>query len=261
MITQFISQVKTRGLARTNRYDVVIPFPVSTTTSFRGAAEVATLFCDQATLPGINISTTPHRIFGEVREMPYEKIYDPVTFSFYVDAELKIRTAFDKWMALIVDPFTRTLGYYNEYVRDIDIYVRNVDDSVPYKITLFEAYPKTVNSITLDAGGKEVMKMTVTMQYKYWYSYNIPISQASMSSSLRTVAGSTAPAQDPRNTVTGSGYRYGDFSTMIGGQPFQIYNPFTAPSAGGTTNSSMAFDPPRSTITTINLQQGQLVLA
>ncbi len=169
MISNFISQVKTRGLARINRYEVLVPFP--TAAASQPTIEVANLFCDSVTLPGVNISTNPSRIFGEARELPYEKIFDPVTFTFYVDSDMSIRHAFDRWMALIIDPVNRTVGYYKDYTRDIAIYVKTVENSSPYKIMLYEAYPKNISSVTLDTNGREVMKMTVTMQYKYWYSY------------------------------------------------------------------------------------------
>ena len=67
MLKEFISLVKTRGLARINRYDVSIKFPRQ-----KGDAQkIATLFCDSVSLPGANIATAQMRTYGEVREMPY----------------------------------------------------------------------------------------------------------------------------------------------------------------------------------------------
>lgn len=168
MIENFITQIKTRGLARTNRYEVKIPFPQLNPSS--NIKRVASLFCDAVTLPGANISTTQMKTYGESRDMPYEKIYDPVTMSFYVDSGMEVKRAFEDWMELIFNTNTRAIGYYNTYVRDVDIYVKTVDGSVPYKVTLHEAYPKTINAIQLDTNGKDIMKMTLTMQYKYWTS-------------------------------------------------------------------------------------------
>lgn len=168
MIEDFISQIKTRGLARTNRYEVMIPFPQPDP---RGQLKnIANLFCDAVTLPGAALSTTPMKTFGETREMPYEKIYDNVTMSFYVDSGLDIKVAFEDWMEKIFDTTTRTIGYYNNYITDVDIYIKNVDGTTPYKIRLHEAYPKALNSIQLDTNNKDIMKMTLTLQYKYWTS-------------------------------------------------------------------------------------------
>lgn len=167
MIFEFLGEVKNRGLARTNRYDVIIPLPVSTSND---TDRVASLFCDAVSLPGINIATQPQRFYGEERQMPYERGYEPVTMSFYIDSSMELRTAFEEWINMIVDPNTRAMGYYKDYIRPVEIYIRNIDNSSPYKITLHEAYPKTVNTIQLDTSSREIMKMTLTMQYKYWTS-------------------------------------------------------------------------------------------
>lgn len=167
MINQFLGEVKNRGLARTNRYDVVIPLPVVTSSK---TIYVANLFCDAVSLPGVNISTTPQRFYGEERQMPYERMFDPVTLSFYVDNTMELKTAFEEWINLIIDPKTRAIGYYNDYTRPVEIYIKDVEDGTPYKLTLHEAYPKALNTIQLDTSSREIMKMTMTMQYKYWTS-------------------------------------------------------------------------------------------
>lgn len=193
MITDFIAQVKSKSLARTNRYEVHLTFP-----KMKEESRVARLFCDSASLPGINFSTTPSNTFGETREMPYGRMFDPVTFSFYVDAELKLKSAFDSWTDLIVNPVGRTIGYYNTYVQDVSIDIKTVDDRTPYTVKLFEAYPKTISSIQLDANGKEVMKLSVTMQYKYWKA------TSGYLSGLEEVF--YPPAQDRQSVTTVSGY-------------------------------------------------------
>lgn len=224
MLNDFISLIKTKGLARINRYDVMITFP----NPGADIKQIATLFCDSVNLPGSNIATSPMRTYGEIREMPYEKMYDSITFSFYVDSDLQIKKAFEDWQDLIVDPDSRTLGYYEDYITDIDIFVRNVDDSVPYKVTLFECYPKTLNSIQLDTAGREVMKMTVVMQYKYWRSEQIK------QSGLTTDQISGPPPSPPQGSNTGSGYSYGNGYSMLDQGPRKSYS----------------FDPPQSVIRT-----------
>lgn len=218
MIQDFISQVKGRGLARINRYAVMIQFPNPVASD---TTKVATLFCDAVNLPGASISTTPSRIFGEVREMPYEKIYDPVTMSFYVDSGLEIKQAFEQWMEMIFNTKTRTLGYYKDYTRPVHIYVYTVDDDAPYMLTLHEAYPKAINSVQLDTNGREIMKMTLTMQYKYWTSTGTEMAPTPS-------IGFGGSFQDPQGFFTGQGFEF-----FEGSWPEDSY------------------DPPSSTITTV----------
>lgn len=164
MIHEFITAVKTRGLARTNRYraHIIFPFKVSDT------ERLVSLFCDQIFLPGVNIETTPQRIYGESREMPYNRIFEPVRLSFYVDNDFIIKDAFDRWLGLVINPKTRELQYYKDYTRDLIIDVFNIEDNLQYSIKLYEVYPKTVDPITLDYASKDIMKLNVTLQYKWW---------------------------------------------------------------------------------------------
>lgn len=198
MINSFISEVKQRGLARNNRYEVLIPLPFTSNEGIR----LTRLFCDAVNLPGLNVATAPSRIYGEVREMPYEFIYEPVQLSFYVDAGMEVKMAFERWMASIINPATRTINYYKDYTRDVQISAVTVDGNQPYAVTLFECYPKSISAIQMDAAGKDVMKLSVTLQYKYWNSAG----DAQTSTYRQTYGEPVTNRQDPPQVFTGEGY-------------------------------------------------------
>lgn len=199
----FKEEVRKKGLARTNRYEVLIPrFP-----NVGNAPRLITLFCDAANLPGMNIGTTAQRFYGEAWEMPYERMFDPVTLSFYMDSSMTIKYGFDQWQSQIIDPVTRTINYYDNYVQDIDIKILNIDENQsPYGVRLYEAYPKTVNSINLDAASRDVMKLQVSIQYRYWR----PL--ASATASVNTPP-NTRPSyrDDPQGITTGASTGLGQF--------------------------------------------------
>jgi acetyl-CoA carboxylase beta subunit len=90
--------------------------------------------------------------------------------SFYVDTDLKVKRLFDSWMATIQDPITRNYNYYDRYTTNMTIEVQDLKDKTRYSIDLYEVYPKTMSSVTLDYSAKDVMKFNVTMQYRYWVS-------------------------------------------------------------------------------------------
>jgi len=167
--SEFNSQVRNRGLARTNRYKAIIPIG--------NEERLLSIFCESTTIPGINISTTPQRIFGETREMPYEKMYDPVQMIFYVDSQMAVKGIFDDWLASVISTDRRTVQYYDSYVRPIELYVLTVDGQEPYRITLFEAYPKSMGTITMSAESKDIMKLPITFQYKYWKSDTVSLKE------------------------------------------------------------------------------------
>ena len=162
----FIAQVRTRGLARSNRYEVIIPIPPSTVAP--ATARLVALFCDSVNLPSYNIATTPASVYGETIEMPYNRTFEPVTMSFYCDNGLMMKGIFEAWLMEVIDPYKRTINYYNTYTRDIDIVVQTVDGKSVYTCKLFEAYPKSMQAVQLDASNKDIMKINVTFQFKYW---------------------------------------------------------------------------------------------
>lgn len=168
MIDAFIANVKTRGLARGNRFRVDIGFPPGIVLPYTRI--LSSMFCEVAGLPGYTIATQPHRTIGEPREVPYEPMYDPISLTFYMDSSFEIKDAFETWMSYIIDPVTKAHGYYNDYTTQIIITAENVDGSVPYQVILFEAYPKTMQTITLDQNNKEVLRLNIGLAYKYWRS-------------------------------------------------------------------------------------------
>jgi len=101
LINDFIAQIKEGGLARTNRYIVDFRPPVAGDDDTK---RKLVLFCDQVQLPGQNYSTVQNRVFGEFREVPYERIYDNITLTFFVDSGMHVKKVFDNWMDKIADP-------------------------------------------------------------------------------------------------------------------------------------------------------------
>lgn len=199
MIKDFISEVKTKGLARVNRYEVSIPnFP---SVGGSNGARLLTTFCDAVNLPGMNIATQAHRFYGDAYDMPYERMFDPVQLSFYVDSRMELKSGFDKWMSTIIDPVSRSINYYKSYVKDVSIRVLNVDDSSYYGLKLYEAYPKAVASIQMDAAGRDVMKLQVTLQYRYWE----PVSASAQAAPVPAKPFDGVRTQDPPGTTTGQG--------------------------------------------------------
>lgn len=165
-LDEFIAQVKTVGLARTNRYTVIIsPYKVMKT---QVDLSTMSMMCDAVQLPGINLATTQNRSFGEFREVPYEKLYGDIQLSFFVDNDLAVKRFFDDWMGVIQNDASRTFEYYENYITDMDIIVEDLQDETRYSIKAYECYPKTISPIQMDYSGKDVMKLQVTMQYKYW---------------------------------------------------------------------------------------------
>jgi hypothetical protein len=211
MLNNFISEIKQNALARSNRYAVLFTPPAGVDPS---ALQRVLLFCDQVQLPGVNYSTIQNRTFGEFREVPYEKLFDNVNMSFYVDNDMQVKHLFDNWIDSIQDPITRTFNYYNKYTSNMVIEVQDINDKTRYQVTLWECYPKNLGAIQLDYASKDVMKMTVTMQYKYWTSSTVetlPDDQKIPTSLIDKFSKNFNQFQQQLNSVLGD--KFGNFVT------------------------------------------------
>lgn len=172
-ISDFVSSIST-GLARTNRYSVLMEFPSVVNTEGLLDTRTMLMFCDQIQLPGLTVQTSPNRTFGEVRETPYEFNYEPITMSFYVDSKMHVKVLFDDWVKGLQSMDRRTFRYYDQYIcPQMNILVQDTLDRSTYQVNLYECYPKSIGAVQMDYASKDIMKIQVTMVYKFWKSVEI----------------------------------------------------------------------------------------
>ena len=152
------------SFARPNLFEVVISNPEKK--SVLGQVQQRLSFaCYQATIPGMNIATTDKD--AGYRSIAYQKIYEDVTLGFYVHGDMKELKVFQDWMQLMVNPVNNHVGFYDNYVATVEI--KNIDRKSRKVLTttLIDAYPKTLESVALDAGANDdIMKVNVVFTYR-----------------------------------------------------------------------------------------------
>ena len=212
MLNEFISKVKSTGLAKTNRYRVTIATP-SLMTGFMNSGRLITLFCESTSLPGLIIRTTEQRIMGEMREFPYIKQYDNITLSFYIDNNFEVKGFFDNWLNSVSNTQNKITSYYKDYIAPtVLIEVLPMDSEVStYSITLHEAYPKGISPIQLSADSRDIAKIGVSLNYKYYTTSHVA-STKSMSSISGTLSNqpmniTNDATQDLQSLITASGFK------------------------------------------------------
>lgn len=174
-ISDFVANIS-GGLARTNRYNVLFTPPPAVNVAGLMPNQQLLMLCDQVQIPGLTVNTAPTRTYGEVREAPYEYNYEPINIEFYVDTKMDVKTFWDRWIKSIQNGSKRSFKYYDEYIcKNMDIYVQDLLDQNRYLVRLYEVYPKSVGAIQLDYAAKDVMKIQVTLVFKYWLSINAQI--------------------------------------------------------------------------------------
>ena len=131
---EFITRVKTVGLPSPTHFHIRID----------GETKLNLMLCESITLPGFNVMTEENRIYGELTEMPTAPIYNAVTATFIMDNNAQPRTFFIDWLNKVFDRKTRSLGYYADYIKDVDIFITNKAGGAVLQTTLYECYPKSV---------------------------------------------------------------------------------------------------------------------
>lgn len=168
-LQEFTAQVKTGGLAKQNRFSILMGIPNVLQQNFGNEQiKLVMLFCESTSLPGFNVATTPIRTYGEFREMPYEPIYENINATFYVDRQMTVKKYFDDWMLNIYNPVTRHANYYNDYTCTIDIYQYDQANNTTYAVRLYDVYPKSIGAMALDNNSRDIHKITVAFNYRYW---------------------------------------------------------------------------------------------
>lgn len=163
-LKDFIAFAKENGFLVASHFHVIIGGTVRGEINTRDVM----MLCESTNLPGLNIFTNELRIFGESRTVPYSIAYPDIMMNFYLDRNMAVRQYFEDWTNQVFNRNTRELGYYSDYVKDIEIYVSDKEGKPVYAVKLFECYPKSINDIGLDYNSHEVLRLPVTIQCKYW---------------------------------------------------------------------------------------------
>ena len=176
------------GYAHPNRYEVIISPPAGGGQSFgnipnqkigetRGFdVRDISLRCDSVSIPGRNLTTaTDTNIYGPTREVVEGVTYaEDITLSFKSTSELTERVFFESWQEQAFNDQTWDVGYYNDYVGVVDIYLLDREDKRRYGIRLWEAFPKTINAIELgNDQTNTIIKTDVSMAFRYWDTLDI----------------------------------------------------------------------------------------
>lgn len=159
-LQNFVSRIKSNGMPTASKFFVFVPN--------LGSAGLM-MMCDATSIPGQNIMTSDIRQFGELTEMPYGIVYPAVPMSFYLDNTMEIKHALDGWLKEVYDKDSRSVGYYTNYTKQVDIFLTNAAGKVIYCTRLNECYPKAIGDIRLDySSANTIIKVDVQLVYKWW---------------------------------------------------------------------------------------------
>ena len=169
------------GYAIPNRFEVLILSPPKrgggiTTNAYAGSergsdARAVSLRCESVNLPGRNLNTlTDTNIYGPTREIVDGVTYaEEIAMTFQASSGLDERVFFEEWQKQAFDENSWNVGYYNDYVSEVQIYLLDRKDQRRYGLRLLEAFPKTIEATELNQGSNnELIKTSVNFSFRYW---------------------------------------------------------------------------------------------
>ncbi len=168
-LNDFLSYVKSTGVASPNLFRVDI-FPPKGMTSFASSyAQNLSLICDAAALPSLNVLTRDAITYGPSVPIPYNVDYGKVSCSFIVEQDMAVKQFFDKWFWTISDPSSYDLNFAEEYQTTIIINQLNRNMEVVYSAHLFDAYPSAMNQMNLNyTATNQSHRLEIGFVYKKW---------------------------------------------------------------------------------------------
>jgi hypothetical protein len=175
-LQDFIAEVKTKGLARVNRFEVIITPPQFIASNYLDFNRIS-LLCEVSNFPPINLSVKPFKIFGPSYQRPITSEYggDGISMTFHVDREMKVKKFFDDWIETVVDRNNFTVGYQNEYITKISVRQLDEANNVNYEIELLEAFPRSITLMDLNHSAQnQTHRLNVIFAYRYWRRTDIP---------------------------------------------------------------------------------------
>ena len=171
------------GYAQPNKYEVMIFPPAkrgggNNTNMFSGMERQTdlrklSLRAQSVNLPGRNLSTSNDtNIYGPEREIVEGVTYaEEISIDFQASTELTERVFFENWQRQAFNETTWNIGYYNDYVGSMEIYILDKQNKKRYGIKLHDVFPKTIgpNSLAYDANDT-LMLTPVSFSFRYWTS-------------------------------------------------------------------------------------------
>ena len=203
------------GYAVPNRFEAVIIPPTSIaksspTTEFsfwplpKGptTSRDVSLRVEGITLPGRNLNTLEDtNIYGPKRSIVDGVTYaEDISVTFQASSDLGERRFFEEWQKLAFSEKTWNVGYYNDYIAQIDLYLLDRQDNRRFGVKLWECFPKDIAGTDLNQGANnEIIKNTVSFSFRYWTQLDINAQAPSLTDRLITTFAGTVERQ-----ITGS---------------------------------------------------------
>ena len=167
----------------------------------RGELRRVAAQCNKIEFPALNLDTTEDtNIYGPARSIVNGFSYGEVTGNFYMSEAYKEKQFFEEWQKQAYNDQNFTLGYYDDYVGEIQIYSLDRSGARRYGVKLWECFPKVIAASNLDAQPATTPQtVDVTFAYRYWQNITEDGFIANPINTARRLIGNTVERELLRN--------------------------------------------------------------
>jgi hypothetical protein len=170
-ISDFKSSFATE-LARSSRFDVNIPIPLSML-PYVSSAKSLTYRCESAQLPGRTFATAEQKTYGPIEKYPYLTSFTDIDLTILIDDDMNQKVLFDAWLNYINPQYNNNFRYKGDYATILTVNQYDVTNKLSYSVNLYDAYPISINQMDLNWSDESVHKLVVTFAYTYWQNNSL----------------------------------------------------------------------------------------
>lgn len=208
---EYIGYVTSKGLARANRFAVVINLPSNLANAEN--TKVLSLMCNQTDLPSKTINTSETKYNGDIRKYASGKTYYQHQFVFNVSSDMVEKEIMDAWMDFII-PESHELVYLSEYATDIEVYQLNTKDEPVHGVKLKKCFPVVANPLTVtNADSNTVHHLMVQFSYQSWETI---LSTSNVSNVKNSSEGITGTLLNQRGTIKAESFFVDEIERNVG---------------------------------------------
>ena len=187
-VDEIIQSINASGVLKASKFEMVI--------SGTDGADLLTVRCIAAQIPGITINTTDFKLYGgmPVLKVPSSRTYSDLRLTFLARSDSADRYFFDNWFNQISNFSSNTVAYYNDVARDITINVYDefdptktfnvqsglqgvntgtgsnqgtTKDNIAYSVKVLNAIPISLDEVDISwADSDKLLEYTVTFSYE-----------------------------------------------------------------------------------------------
>jgi len=165
----YLAKGRDGGYASPSRYEVVITQPPKLPGNTDVLREI-NMETTQVSFPGMALEVQEDvNIYGPVRKIVTGQTFSEISTQIRLSADLKERNYIDSWQRMGANRQDFSVGYYDDYVGQMEIYQLDKRNRRTHGVRLLECYPQSVAEISLDyATNNSLSFVNVTWAYRYW---------------------------------------------------------------------------------------------